>query len=458
MTRLFRYWNPRSFIAAALWLIIFASLAYLPHITELGYYGDDWHVTWAGKTQGTAQVFDMHKTDRPVMGLVYSFTFQVLGERPLAWQLYAVFLRFIGGLAFLWLMRQMYPGRAVITTLMAVLFTIYPGFLQMPTASSYQNHLLALASGIVSLSLSVHAIKQRSDHLRMLSAGLSAATALFCYLMMEWMIGLEAARYLLLAVLINCTDKNTSLKNKARKLLSYSWINLLAVAIYLIWRVFLFESARQPTDVNALFLTYASSPFFMGARLLMETLKSQVDTLVLAWAVPFYQRISLADYGTLAIALLLAGIGVLLFFILNKRMAFDADELSDEPTVFSWKKEAFWLGLAVAVVTLIPPVLANRSVSFGETFDRYTLAASTGAVMALVAAVSSLSTIRLQRVFYACLISVALMTHFANAAHAAKAWEYQRQLWWQLSWRAPDIKTGTTLLALLPEGYRLAEH
>jgi hypothetical protein len=32
-----------------------------------------------------------------------------------------------------------------------------------------------------------------------------------------------------------------------------------------------------------------------------------------------------------------------------------------------------------------------------------------------------------------------------------------RQLWWQMSWRAPQIERGTTLMVLLPEGYRIRE-
>ena len=36
-------------------------------------------------------------------------------------------------------------------------------------------------------------------------------------------------------------------------------------------------------------------------------------------------------------------------------------------------------------------------------------------------------------------------------------WEYQRQLWWQLSWRAPDFDDYTVLVPYLPDGYRLAE-
>jgi hypothetical protein len=55
------------------------------------------------------------------------------------------------------------------------------------------------------------------------------------------------------------------------------------------------------------------------------------------------------------------------------------------------------------------------------------------------------------------LIVSGLITQNANAAYYSKFWEYQRQLWWQLSWRAPDIEDGSVLVPLLPGGNRFRE-
>ncbi|TFH35191.1 MAG: hypothetical protein E4G99_07830 [Anaerolineales bacterium] len=46
------------------------------------------------------------------------------------------------------------------------------------------------------------------------------------------------------------------------------------------------------------------------------------------------------------------------------------------------------------------------------------------------------------------------MTHTLNAMHWRDYWEAQKQLWIQLSWRAPQFEPGTVLLVDLPvEGY-----
>ncbi len=55
------------------------------------------------------------------------------------------------------------------------------------------------------------------------------------------------------------------------------------------------------------------------------------------------------------------------------------------------------------------------------------------------------------------LLAVAILTHYNNNVYFSNSWNLQRQAWWQLSWRAPDLKPDTVLVALLPPGYRLAE-
>jgi hypothetical protein len=45
---------------------------------------------------------------------------------------------------------------------------------------------------------------------------------------------------------------------------------------------------------------------------------------------------------------------------------------------------------------------------------------------------------------------VSVLTHQVNAAHWARFWEEQRQLWWQLAWRAPGLESGTVLVVNLP--------
>lgn len=66
------------------WLIglvfIICALAFLPQVGNLGYYHDDWFPTIA-RVSGVG-LLDMHKVDRPVMGLWYTTINHLLGESP----------------------------------------------------------------------------------------------------------------------------------------------------------------------------------------------------------------------------------------------------------------------------------------------------------------------------------------------------------------------------------------
>jgi hypothetical protein len=48
-------------------------------------------------------------------------------------------------------------------------------------------------------------------------------------------------------------------------------------------------------------------------------------------------------------------------------------------------------------------------------------------------------------------------THYHNGIRYQTAWQYQRDFWWQLTWRAPDIKDDTVLIAVLPSEYSFSE-
>jgi hypothetical protein len=444
--------------SAALFLLI-GAITFLPLVSQLGFYVDDWQTTWAGRTQGAMRIFQMSVIDRPMMGVNHTLAYLVLGDTPIYWHLYAWLLRILGTLAFLWLARLLWPAAKQATLLMAVLFLVYPGFLSQPIANSYQDHLMAFAMGLLSLGFSVRALQVTRKRDKILFSALAIPTALYCYLVMEWMVGLEAVRGILLLYLLR---RDGSLKKISQLAVAAarSWLpNLIAVGIFLFWRIVIFKDARSATDVSALGKEYLSHLLPMLLRLVMETLRSYIQTVFLAWGVPFYNLTLHASYSDLllSIGLALVGVGVFVFFFTRVFR-----ESSNPPTQAGvlaghWELDAVLLGAVIALVTLLPVIAANRAVQFQDTFDRYTLAASLGVVMLVVGGAKYLLKGRQTLWLAGFLVAISIMTHYNNAAYYRDFWNYERQFWWQLAWRAPDIKKDTTLLALLPRGYHLAE-
>jgi hypothetical protein len=444
-----------GFLRAAFLLALFAAITYLPLAGQLGFYRDDWHVIWAGMSRGWQAIIDLHLTDRPFMGAYYSLVYVVLGNHPLAWQIYAFSLRLGGALAFLWLLRMLWPRQQLATAIAALLFVLYPGFLQMPTSSAYQCHLAGLLFGILSLCFTLRALGSVERGRRILNVLLSALFALGCYLIMEYMVGLEGVRLVLTWYFFQ-QRKEKNLPNQIGRLLK-NWLpNMLALGVFLFWRVFLFKSARSVTNVGDLGQKYLAEPGAMSVRLVLETIKSFIQSVFLAWGVPLYKMAGNATYSDLFFSILLSLFAAaLLIFIWRRQKNFPENEMdgSRDPC---WTN-VIWVGTICVLCTLLPVVLSNRQVQFENTFDRYTLPASIGVSIIWLGILFGLLRPAGRIWVLTLLVMASVVTHYNNAAYFRNFWDQEKQLWWQLSWRAPDLKDNTALIAMLPPDYRLGE-
>ena len=449
--------HSNKIIFSILLVCVIAVLTYLPLVGQLGYYRDDWHVVWAGYTQGAQEIIELHKIDRPIMGVIYSWNYRLLGAAPLNWHIYSFIMRLCGVLSFYWFFRMVWPKKREAAILASLLFLVYPGFLQQPTANAYSNHLLGLTLGILSLALTVFAYKSENRMVKFLTTSVSMLLGAGCFLIMEYMIGIEGVRFLLLWYLLQ-EEKKLSIRKQVLNLLK-KWLPYLSIlAIFLIWRIFLFESARSVTDVGAIGQLYLNDPGSMIPRFIIETIKDFFETVVLAWFVPFYRFTSGIKNLDIIFSIAVASIGILLFALYWRYIGSDK---SDVDTIKSheneWMTGMLCIGILTVFTTIIPVILANRDVRFEDTFDRYTLAGSMGVALIIISILFRFFNRSKRLWITGFLIAISMITHFQNAVFFKNFWEYQKQLWWQLSWRAPDFDDYTVLVPYLPAGFRLAE-
>lgn len=435
--------------AAYTLIILAAGLAYLPLVGQLGFYNDDWF-TLVSKVSGVDLV-TMHSIDRPIMGQVYTFTYNLLGNSPMAWHLFAFAVRAMGGLVFLWLLRLVWPVQRQLTLTAAIFFVIYPGFLQQPGANNFSNHLVSLFLGLFSLALGVKALQCHSRALRILLVILSSSMVLVYPLIYEAMVGLEALRLIIYWVVLTGPQYRGIIRT-ARQVAANAWPQIFAVFLAVRWRLFVFVGGRSNTNESDLLRQYLADPLGMGLNVILETGRDWLETAVLAWTVPLGKLAARSAAADVFIpvglaAVLLAGA----WYYIHRFQHSDQHQNSAPVT------EAVWVGILGVLVTLLPVILTGRSVDYSYSMDRFTLQSAAPAALLLAAFLFSVQKVWLRRSAVGVLLVIAVVTHFNNAVYYRDHWRNQQQVWFQMTERAPQIKPGTLLMVLLPPGYRQAE-
>ena len=143
-----------------LFLLFLCIAAYGPFLTRLGFYWDDFPISWIASTMGGEGLARYFSTNRPVWGLFYRVTTAVFGSTPLVWHVFALLMRWVTGLALWVLLRQIWREKTQFAAWAAALFVIYPGFSQQSIAFLYSHFFIVLTIFLLSLYFTVLSIRR----------------------------------------------------------------------------------------------------------------------------------------------------------------------------------------------------------------------------------------------------------------------------------------------------------
>jgi hypothetical protein len=422
-------------------------LTYGVLIPQLGFYRDDWYLFWTAQSQGPAGVIALFQIDRPLVGYLYALGVSFLGTSPLAWQLLTLAVRLLGNLASFYLLRLLWPERKVETTAIALLFSVYPGYADQPNAGVFVSDLLANAALLVSLVLTFKVVKSSWVWVKILLSILAGLLVLLYLGIDEYMIGIEVARFGLLWYFI-WRQERSNFKAITLRAFKSDLMYLVIGGAFLVWRLVIFQSTRRATNVGLLLNKYSVLPQHSILSAGIENLKSILETIFFAWVVPFYQFTAQSNYRDLAAAV---GLGFLaavcVFLLLRLPQLVEGDAVPDpRPDL-----HIVWMGLIIVVFVLLPINITGRNVLFSGQWDRYTLGASLGAGMVVGGLIFHFFRGSARRVLLLVLIGMSVVVHYFSAAWYRDLWRWERDMWQQMVWRAPNLKPGTMLFAILPE-------
>lgn len=427
-------------------LMAISAFAYLPWVGQIGYMNDDWYLMYSAGAYGPRAFIDIFSVDRPARALVMIPAYALFGENPLYYNLSAYAFRLISGLAFLWLLRMLWPRQRGVLLTAPLFFLIYPGFLSQINGIDYQSQMVSLAAALLSVTLSVRALI--SDRLASKIAMIIAATLLgWLYLgLVEYFLGFEFLRVGAL-IILTCRG-NTSWLNRLRNGME-AWLpNIFIPLVFLIWRVFFFESARGATDIGLQFENFSDSPilvmFWWGVGLMADA----IDVLWLAWGVPFSNLLPVLRPRHIMLG---SAIAIFMTYAIYKLTDLRLDPPGDEEKT-AWHKEMVLLGAGLLAAGLIPVILVNREVDF-VNFSRYSLVSAAGASLLMgVFLFHFIKSKPLRWMLVAILLTMSVLTHHANGLQASAQTKALNEFWWQVSWRVPQIEKGATLIGNYPVG------
>jgi hypothetical protein len=437
--------------------LIFLTLAitYGVSIPRLGYYYDDWYVLWSGAARGADSLIPLFSTDRPFMGVIYSVIYRFMGDNLILWHLYALLWRFLGAVAFFWILRLVWPKQKYLTTLMTILFVIYPGFLSQPDAATKQNHLFGFGTALLSIAFMLQGLKIKNTVWKIIYSLISvllAANYLFIY---EYMIGLEGMRLVLLGFTL-FQDGIKEARALLKGMLKQWWPYPPIMAAFLYWRLFIFESSRSATNTEKLVFNYRSDLVNMSLRLSFESFKDFLDTTLFAWFVQPFSLIAQADYVDLLLAILGAGIVIGLLWLYSRLFKqWWGPEYHDGETT-NLTKNLLWIGAFTTLCAIVPVVLSGREFNPTDAYKSYGLHPIGGVVLFVTGLILMLQP-NFRKLGLFALIGISVSTQLLNISNWERYWDYQRETWWQLTWRAPDIRNNTLLMTYFSVDFALQQ-
>ena len=428
-------------------LLVASALTYLPLVNQIGYLNDDWYLMYDAHTQGPAFFHEVYRSDRPARAYVLGAAYSLFGDNTLYYHLSGYVFRFLSAFAFFWIMERLWSRRKAMNFSAALLFLLYPGFLSQVNPIDYQSQLLSLCLVMISIALTIKAIQTPNLSSRVVLTILSILLGVEYLALIDYFIGLELLRLGIVLIFVLRTNGATLRQKFTQTFLR--WLPFAAgPGIFLVWRLFFFQTDRRATDVGFQLGQLFSSPL-VGLWWLVFLVQDIFNVLLVAWGYPLYTiaysmrlRDTLIGFGLAAFVVALVVLGL--------RWSKESESETEANPGPARMREIYWLGLVTVIGGLLPVILANRHIVFPD-LSRYALASSAGVALLLTAVISQVTSRPVRITLVSFLVVVSVLTHFANAVRVANETRSMRNFWWQVAWRAPGIQAGTTLVASYPD-------
>ncbi len=413
----------KKFLHPALALFLTAVIAYGILAPQLGFYWDDLPMSWIRYELGPAAMTRYFSTNRPVWGLLYQLTTRLLPQNPAYWQVFALLWRWLGAVVVWAIARHLWKDKPRFALSVAFLFLLYPGFNQQWGSYLYSHFFIVIFFYLYSLYLS----------LRRKTVPALVFSALNLW-MMEYFFPLEFAR--IGFIWTSLREEYPNPRDRVKPSLKLWTPYLILFFLAVLSRLFIFNNQVYGIGLGAKLKT---APLATLLALAQDFLISLWTVLVAAW-IQIVKAIDPSVHGTRTIVLYilvsLIVFAIALYFLLTQRR----DAAERRGTYY-----AIGLGLFLLPFAGAPFWLTGLTISLAHPASRFTLPFML-AVSLIVAGLIEFIPARFRYFLLAAIIGLSAGCQFLWSTDYLRNWQSQKNLFWQMSWRAPGLKPNTMVL------------
>ncbi len=423
-------------------LLFICILVYGIFTPFMGFYWDDFPYTWFKVVNGVQGTISAISLDRPMLALFYMLPMSILGDKPLAWQLFAIITRWVYTLSMYGFLQSLWPNRKHSNQNLTLLLSVFPGFTQQWISVIYSHAFLIFS--LYFLSLIVFISNLKAEHSSIINTFISIILAIVSMSATEYVVGLELIRPLIIFI-------NERRKGKTRvtydliKSTFIKWLPyLFGLLLFIAYRVFFASSVLYKIqNLNDFLFTPVSTTW----GLFTAQIKNIYTSIIPVWGVIFFpfSLINLSSrywkfhLGFIVILLLFSA----LFLFFQKK-----EQIHDQaPPDNQWIKESIPLSFYILIFAGVPFWAANLEPSVDFPHDRFLLPFMLGSTLAIFIFLELFRKKKLiWSILFCALFSLSGTYQLYQANNYRNEWDNFTQFFQQTSWRIPSLDSNTILV------------
>jgi len=425
-------------------LLFICILVYGIFTPFMGFYWDDFPYTWFKVVNGVQGTINAITLDRPILALFYALPMSILGERPLAWQIFAIFTRWIFTMSMYGFLQSLWPNRRHSNQSLTLLLLVFPGFTQQWISVIYSHSFLVLSLYFLSLIIFINNLKSTKPTLK--KTIFSVILSITSMAAMEYVVGLELIRPLI--IFINeRRESKTKITYDFIKNIYIKWFPyLIGFLLFIMYRVFFASSTLyRVQNINDFLFT----PISAAWGLFTTQIKNIYTSIIPAWGVIF-SPFSLIDLSSTYWKIHFCFSGFLLLFSALFLFFQNKGKIHNQASHNKnnqWIKEAIPLSFFILLFAGVPFWAANLEPSISFPNDRFLLPFMLGSTLVVFIILELFSKKKMiWSILFCVIFSISGTYQLFQANNYRNEWDDFTNFFQQISWRIPSLESNTILV------------